>query len=101
MTIEDHDHIHVWFELTYANYLVLPRSILQSMPGDWQKRFVACLTELQEAARDVPQAEQYRVHVTDARGRFVSDPVPHYNRGRTRVPLRTLPPSGREELTDG
>jgi len=24
--------IHTWFGLTYANYLVLPRTLLQSMP---------------------------------------------------------------------
>lgn len=41
--------IHGWFELTYANYLVLPRSVLQSMPDEWQARFVGLLREMETA----------------------------------------------------
>jgi len=40
--------IHDWFGLTYAQYLAIPRSILQSMPIDWQEKFVACLEQLDE-----------------------------------------------------
>lgn len=79
--------IHDWFGLTYANYLVLHRTVLQSMPGEWQDRFVACLTELDHACRraNVPQPDGYRVQPVDHRGRFTKDPVPHYNRGRARI----------------
>ena len=35
-----------YFELTYAQYLTIPRTVLQSMPVDWQLRFVECLMEL-------------------------------------------------------
>lgn len=80
--------IHDWFGLTYANYLVLPRSILQSMPDEWQNRFVALLEALDEATMDIPMAPAYRVHVVDHGGRFMRDPVPHYDRGRTRIALR-------------
>lgn len=38
--------IHGFFGLSYANYLVVPRAVLQSMPLEWQERFVACLREL-------------------------------------------------------
>lgn len=38
--------IHLWFGLTYSNYLVLHRSILQSAPEEWQHRFTALLDEL-------------------------------------------------------
>jgi hypothetical protein len=41
--------IHTWFSLTYANYLVIPRSVLQSMPEDWQHRFTALLGEMDQA----------------------------------------------------
>lgn len=41
--------IHGWFELSYANYLVVPRARLQSMPVEWQERMVACLEELDAA----------------------------------------------------
>src|ERR1700737_46041 len=59
--------IHDHFGLSYANYLVLPRTLLQSMPEPWQARFVGMLEELNEAFRDVPQARTYTV---------ISDPDP-------------------------
>lgn len=40
--------VHEWFELSYAQYLTIPRSILQSMPTDWQVRFVGILQDLDE-----------------------------------------------------
>lgn len=141
--------IHVHFGLSYANYLVLPRTLLQSMPDAWQARFVALVDELGEAFQHVPQPEAYEVkaateHIVsemtpiqldeagitedeydepvpedlspfdlaewreehakpeatyydqdgeelDPQSRVlipVEDPIPHYNRGRTRVEPR-------------
>lgn len=53
--------IHTHFGLSYANYMVLPRTLLQSMPDAWQARFVALVDELAEAFQHVPQAEAYEV----------------------------------------
>lgn len=121
--------VHTYFGLSYANYLVLPRTLLQSMPDEWQTKFVALLGEMDEAFQHVPQSEAY--DVTPGIERIVSDmtkeelsrsgitkevletgdvrffdenwndqdpddrvfiegadPVPHYNRGRTRVEPR-------------
>lgn len=80
--------VHLWFGLTYANYQVLHRTLLQSMPPAWQERFVACLEELQAAFDHLPPAATFMVRAKDASGRFVTDPIPHYNRGRTFVPPR-------------
>jgi hypothetical protein len=132
--------IHTWFGLTYANYLVFPRTLLQSMPDAWQGRFVALLEELDAAFSHVEQAQAYKVEageehevssLTDAQLEYLGiseredpctkdhdhgavpydcnggifydsaeesdmhpghlvllpckDPVPHYNRGRTRI----------------
>lgn len=78
--------IHTWFSLSYSNYLVIPRTLLQSMPAEWQERMVACLTEMQGAFEHVPQAEVYEVkaatehivnEMTDAelkRAGIVADP---------------------------
>jgi len=41
--------VHTFFGLSYANYLVWPRSIMQSMPDEWQKRFCRLAIELDEA----------------------------------------------------
>lgn len=40
--------IHDMFGLSYSNYLVLPRSILQSMPVNWQKKFVKLIDEMED-----------------------------------------------------
>jgi hypothetical protein len=46
--------IHTWFSLSYANYLVVPRAVLQSMPDEWQQRFVGCLEEMNDTFPDLP-----------------------------------------------
>jgi hypothetical protein len=99
----DREAIHRHFSLSYANYLVLPRTLLQSMPDEWQARFVALLDEMDDAFQHVPQAEGYKVEAATQRevsdldeGQLevegdelvmlpVVDPVPHYDRGRTRI----------------
>jgi hypothetical protein len=80
--------IHTWFSLTYANYLVLPRSLLQSLPEEMQYRLTEVLDEIGDLAlaNDVPFPD-YRVQTVDDRGRYMRDPVPHYNRGRTKIDL--------------
>lgn len=128
------EDVHTYFGLSYANYLVLPRTLLQSMPETWQHRFVDLVNELHDAFEDVKQAPTYQVlagetmplnEMSDAQLEaagitvegsdpddpdyetlyhrrsdgaeltgddygFVpgEDPVPHYNRGRTRVEPR-------------
>jgi hypothetical protein len=66
--------IHTWFGLTYSNYLVVPRTLLQSMPVWWQHQFTALLDDLEAAFAHVPQAPAYQV--TAAEEREVSDLTP-------------------------
>lgn len=40
--------VHEWFSLSYASYFVLPRLVMQEMPLDWQRRFVALMDEAAE-----------------------------------------------------
>lgn len=79
--------IHTWFGLTYSNYLVLPRSVLQSMPVPWQYRLTELLGEA-EAAFGHLDWPTYDVRARGERGRYRRDPIPHYNRGRTRLEPR-------------
>ncbi|MEU3851763.1 hypothetical protein [Streptomyces sp. NPDC029554] len=58
--------IHGWFSLSYSNYLVLHRTLLQSMPIEWQERMVACLEELREAYRHIEQPEGFKVEAATA-----------------------------------
>lgn len=95
------DIVHQWFGLSYAQYLTVPRSVLQSMPEDWQQRFVDCLNELDEAIDWPPKNGTYRVQLMTTRqnyeeGGFVEtvwdkeleDPLMDYERGRRRIPRK-------------
>jgi len=53
--------IHGWFGLTYSNYLVLHRGMMQSMPVKWQKRAVALFDELDQTFADLKRAPSFIV----------------------------------------
>jgi hypothetical protein len=74
-----HD-VSEWFELTYAHYLTVPRSILEAMPLEWQRRFTACLDELDETFDWRPKKARYFCFLRNRRGRFLSDPLHDYRR---------------------
>lgn len=61
MTDDYRPDVHAWFGLTYSNYLVLNRTLLEAMPEEWQLDFVQKLEELQEAWRHEEQAEAFKV----------------------------------------
>ena len=86
-----YEPIHEWFELSYAQYLTIPRSVLQSMPLEWQERFVECLRELDATMDWRPQEGRYWVRLKDAVGRYVDDPLMDYERGRRRIPQKEVP----------
>lgn len=105
LSLDDNEPIHEWFELTYAQYLTIPRSVLQSMPVEWQRRFVQCLEELGETIDWRPQGlhQQYRValwewgevwdedegELVEDWIREVDDPLMDYQRGRRRIPFKS------------
>lgn len=83
-TIDEPMDVHEWFNLTYSNYMVLHRTLLQSMPEEWQYKFIELVREMNRAFDHIERADAYRVTPIDpTTGRFVREPVPHYNRGRT------------------
>lgn len=71
-------HGPVWdaFGLTRAAYLVVPRRTLQSMPLDWQQRFVALMNEA-HAHLPADAFPEYTVRRQD-NGKFVADPLRDY-----------------------
>jgi len=76
------DPIHPWFGLSYASYLVLPRSILQAMPYEWQKRMVALLEEAEDIIDWQKIDENYNVLLRDRKtGRYKNDPLANYRHG--------------------
>lgn len=70
--------VHEWFELSYAQYLTIPRSIMESMPEEWQQRMVRCLEELDESFAWRPKEGRYWVQLKNGKGRYVSDPLMQY-----------------------
>jgi hypothetical protein len=82
--------VHAFFDLTYATHLVLPRSVLQSMPYPWQERLVALMRELDETI-DWRQ-DGICISRRDAEGKFLRDEFRDYERGRRRVPWRARRP---------
>ncbi len=92
MSADDPEPVHTWFELSYAQYLTVPRSVLQSMPTEWQQRFVECLEQLDDAIDWRPVDGRYWVRLKDSDGRFVRDPLMDYERGRRRIKAREVKP---------
>ena len=80
------DSLHCWWELSYANYLTIPRTVMQSMPDHWQGQMARLLNELDDTIDWRPKAGCYWVHLKDDNGRFVKDPLADYERGRRRIP---------------
>jgi hypothetical protein len=83
--------IHTWFELTYAQYLTIPRSVLQSMPDEWQTKFVDLIDELDETIDWRPKSGRYWVELRDENGKITRCPFKDYERGRRQIPHRSSP----------
>jgi hypothetical protein len=83
----DPDPVHGFFGPSYATHLVIPRVALQSMPVEWQRRFVALLYEAAPMIEHVEPPGGYMVKALDARGKFMRDRFADYERGRRKIVL--------------
>lgn len=77
--LRDDSPIHCWFNLSYANYLVLQRSLLEGMPFKWQKEFIKLLDEIYETYNydEIPTAFWVRAREGN---RFFKDIYSEYRR---------------------
>lgn len=85
--------VHHYFNLTYAQYLAIPRSILQNMPTDWQRVFVGLLYKLD--TRFDWRRPGCWVRFQDSNGRYMKDELADYERGR-----RVLTPDEVHEISE-
>jgi hypothetical protein len=90
----DNGAVHEWFSLSYTNYMILQRRALESMPLEWQERFVALIEEMHESLdiqaigiQEWPDTYWVRLH--GARGQFIHDPLAEY-RHAPRIPLKGM-----------
>lgn len=89
------EEIHAWFELTYAQYATIPRSVMEAMPDEWQERMVACLRELDETFDWRPRGGCYWVTLKGANGRYAADRLMEYRHpDRAYIESLRLAPSG-------
>lgn len=85
MIVDDPQPIHTYFGLTYASYLVLPRSVMQAMPVQWQTQMVKLLEQVEERYGGLYGSNGYDVRLvadTDADTgeaiAFEPDPLANY-----------------------
>lgn len=70
--------VHRWFSLSYCSYVVWPRSVMQSMPLEWQKKFVKLAEEIDgECFKYGIGTPDYQV-LSKSNGKFVTDPYKNY-----------------------
>lgn len=77
--------ISLWFELSYARFLTIPRLVLESMPLEWQQKMAALLFEMDETFDWRPKEGRYWVRLKDSRGRFTAAPLSNYRRGQIEI----------------
>lgn len=73
--------ISAWFELTYAQFLTVPRLVLESMPLEWQQQMAGLLDEMDETFDWRPDKGRYWVKLRDECGRFTHAPLEDYRHG--------------------
>ena len=78
--------MHDFFELSYAQYLVLQRSVIQSMPLPWRTKLRRLMDELDETIDW--RRSGYFVRREDENGNAIEDDLANYERGRRRVPYK-------------
>ena len=71
---------HGWFGLSYSHYIVIPRSLLEAMPHDWQKRAIVLFNEFREV---FDHNADYMIKLRGEDGKFLHDPLANYRHPET------------------
>lgn len=67
------ERLNIWFSLSYASWLTLPRILMQEMPEEWQNKMVDLLEEYELEYPNQPDIGT-RVMCTDNRGKLIKTP---------------------------
>ena len=67
------DALWLWFGLSGASFLALPRVLMHEMPDEWQGRMAELLREYDAAFPNQPDISS-RVQITDLNGRLIPTP---------------------------
>jgi hypothetical protein len=89
--VDSLEPIHEWFNLSYASYLVIPRSILQSCTIPNQQALVKSLDAIYDECtanmeNHWPHEAEIKVKLKSVvTGKHVKDDLADYDRGRRRL----------------
>jgi hypothetical protein len=75
------DPLSEWFELSYAQFLTIPRLVLESMPYEWQEKMKTLLEEMDDTFDWRPKEGRYWVKLKDDKGRYCDAPLNNYRHG--------------------
>lgn len=70
---EGRNKLWLWFELSYASFLTLPRVLMHEMPDAWQSQMADLLTQYNETFPNRPDIGT-RVQITDLSGKLIPCP---------------------------
>lgn len=70
--------VNEWFELSYAQFLTVPRVVMESMPLKWQRQMAMLLSEMDETFDWRPKDGRYWVRLRDDQGRFAKPDLCEY-----------------------
>lgn len=67
-----YDALWLWFDLSYASFLTLPRVLMHEMPDEWQQKMADLLEEYENTFPNQPNIGT-RVQITQ-RGKMIKTP---------------------------
>lgn len=80
---ESNDMEEFW-GLSKAQYLTIPRSVIQEMPKEWQDKFATLLNELDNTIDWRPKTSTYWCMLRDNQtGKYKTDPLYEYRHGNS------------------
>lgn len=75
------DRLQRWYELSYTQFITIPRLVTESMPEDWQEKFAQLLEEMDDTFDWKPANGRYWVKLRDSRGKYSHAPLNNYRYG--------------------
>ncbi len=60
-----YDRLWLWFSISRAGWVTLPRVLLHDMPDEWQDKMAALLEEYEATYKNWPEGLGSRVQITD------------------------------------
>ena len=70
---EGYESLWLWFGLSYAGWLTIPRVLMHEMPDEWQAKMTELLKQYEAEFPNQPRIGT-RVQVTDLSGKLIKTP---------------------------